>query len=246
MGLVYMIASGKGGTGKTTVTAGLASALSILGRRVCAVDVDAGLPNLDLVLDLPEAGLLDFADLANGSKTPDEVVSEHPLLPRLFYIGAPDIERAEAVSKEAFRAMVSGLAERFDYVLLDVPAGLGPFFEMAALASDRALLVATPDTPCLRDTAAALAELTRLGVEDVRLVLNMVDKTRVSKKHAYNIDQSMDTVGLPLAGVIFRDDNVAVAAHHCKALFLRTRRGAAGDLMDLAKRLENFPVKPRF
>ncbi|HHX73248.1 MAG TPA: septum site-determining protein MinD, partial [Clostridiales bacterium] len=134
----------------------------------------------------------------------------------------------------------------FDYCILDVPAGVGPFFSLAASVADRALLVATPDTPCLRDAGTVLAELTRLEIEDVRLVLNMVDKSRVAWKNAYNIDQSMDVVGLPLVGVIFRDDNMAVAAHHCKALFTVTRRGAARDLMDLAKRLENFPVRPRF
>jgi septum site-determining protein MinD len=241
-----MIASGKGGTGKTSVSAGLASALSILGRKVCAVDMDAGLPNLDLVLGMPEAGIIDFADVALGSKSLEEAVTAHPHLPRLYYLGAPDAIRAESVSLEAFQEMVKALSEQFDYCILDVPAGVGPFFSLAASVADRALLVATPDTPCLRDAGTVLAELTRLEIEDVRLVLNMVDKSRVARKNAYNIDQSMDVVGLPLVGVIFRDDNMAVAAHHCKALFTVTRRGAARDLMDLAKRLENFPVRPRF
>ena len=89
MGTVITVTSGKGGTGKTTVTGGVASCLARLGRRVLCIDMDIGLRNLDISLGLSDRALMDFADVALGNCPLDRAAVGHPDLPGLFLLTAP-------------------------------------------------------------------------------------------------------------------------------------------------------------
>ena len=236
------IVSGKGGTGKTTVCAGVASALAALGKTVCAVDMDIGLHNLDLALGLQDAALFDLSDAVSGRAELNRVLLSRPDLPNLSMIASPadgaDLEDAEAV-ESVFRT----LSARFDYVLLDAPAGLGRGFELSIRHALRALVVSTPDTPCMMDSATAAIRLDENGVEDAKLVLNRVDRRLIRKKSAFNVDESMDFVGLPLAGVIFEDKAITVAFNRCTPVLLAGEKSAA-PFVEIARRLEGIAIRP--
>lgn len=236
------VVSGKGGTGKTTVCAGVASALAGLGKTVCAVDLDIGLHNLDLALGLQDAALFDLSDAVSGRVELDQVLLSRADLPNLSMIASPadseDLEDAEAV-EATFRK----LSERFDYVLLDAPAGLGRGFALAIRHALRALVVSTPDTPCMMDSATAAIRLGENGVDDAKLVLNRVVRRLIRKKSAFNVDESMDFVGLPLAGVIFEDTAITAAFNRCMPILLAGGKAAA-PFIEIARRLEGIAVKP--
>ncbi|MBR6740557.1 MAG: septum site-determining protein MinD [Clostridia bacterium] len=240
---VFAVASGKGGTGKTTVTAGLSSALALMGKRVCAIDADIGLSNLDLALGLQDKVVFDLFDLVCGRAEREDVLIRHPDTDGLYFIAAPS-ER-EQIDPEALRAEIEKLSEDFDYIFIDCCAGLGSGFEMSAHAASCALVVSTPDTPCLKDSARAADCFFREGITDVRLVLNRVRPKMIKKGNAANVDESMDRIGLPLVGLIFDDERVITAFNRCEPLMLKQKKGAAADIRDIARRLEHIPVRPR-
>lgn len=131
MGNVIAVLSGKGGTGKTTVCAGLATGLAAQGRRVLCIDLDVGLRNLDIALGLAQVPALSFPDVSEGGE-PIQSAARHPAYETLFFLTAPVGRSPEELDQEAFDRMMAEVRRTFDVCLLDAPAGVGAGFQMAA------------------------------------------------------------------------------------------------------------------
>ena len=136
-GQCIAVVSGKGGTGKTSFTAGVGAALAQSGRRVLCLDCDIGLRNLDLALGLSDRTLMDFSDVAQGRCTLDLAAVEHPKVPGLFLLTAPARLRGRPVSEAQMTALLQEVRKQFDFCLLDAPAGLGTGFQLATCGADR-------------------------------------------------------------------------------------------------------------
>ena len=201
MGIVIAVASGKGGTGKTSVTGGVAAALAMAGQRVLCIDMDIGLRNLDISLGLSDRALMDFADVALGRCTLSRAAVCHPDLKELSLLTAP-MALPPSLSPYRVRSMLSAARTLYDYILIDAPAGLGPGFQYAVCGADRALVVATNDASSLRDAQRVVAELDWLP--QVHLVMNRI-QPKLLRKLRTTIDDAMNTAGLPLIGVIPED-----------------------------------------
>ena len=169
MGTVITVTSGKGGTGKTTVTGGVASCLARLGKTVLCIDMDIGLRNLDISLGLSDRALMDFADVALGNCPLARAAVSHPDLPNLSLLTAP-MRLPPHVTAGSIRALLRTARDRYDYIFIDCPAGLGPGFQLATCGADRALVVATNDAS---SDAMDAAGLPLIGVipEDRRVIL---------------------------------------------------------------------------
>ena len=137
MGTVITVTSGKGGTGKTTVTGGVASCLARLGKTVLCIDMDIGLRNLDISLGLSDRALMDFADVALGNCPLARAAVSHPDLPNLSLLTAP-MRLPPQVTAGSIRALLRTARDRYDYIFIDCPAGLGPGFQLATCGADRA------------------------------------------------------------------------------------------------------------
>ena len=161
MGQVMVVTSGKGGTGKTTLCAGLAAGLAQLDQQVLCIDADIGLRNLDLSLGMADAATVPFTE-ALGGGMPLSAAPRHPLLPRLALLTAP--VRTAPVDAAAFRALLAQARESFDWILIDAPAGIGEGFRLSSAYADRALVVATADPASLRDAGRAAQLLRRPGM----------------------------------------------------------------------------------
>jgi septum site-determining protein MinD len=242
VGKRILVTSGKGGTGKTSVTAGIASCLAALGRRVVCVDADVGLRNMDLALGVADAAALDFGDVMAGHASLDEALSAPPGLPSLFLLAAPSEMQAEQMTSEAFARLTAELAERFDYCFVDSPAGLGAGFQMAAAGCDRALVVSLLEPAALRDAARAVEALEQAGVMGATLVINRVRPRMLREPGAANVDDAMDAVGLPLLGVVPEDVAVIHAGNQNVPVILYARKGAAQAYLDMARRLDGQRV----
>ena len=144
-GQCIAVVSGKGGTGKTSFTAGVSTALAMSGKRVLCVDCDIGLRNLDLALGLSDRTLMDFSDVAQGRCALESAVVEHPRIPGLFLLTAPVRSRRLSVTQQEMAALLSQIRSRYDYCLLDAPAGLGTGFQLATFAADRCIVVTATD-----------------------------------------------------------------------------------------------------
>ena len=239
MGEVLAVLSGKGGTGKTSVCAGLACALAESGKRVLCVDCDVGLRNLDISLGLVEGAALSFLDVASGNY-PLSGAARHPKYPSLFFLTAPMNCPVERIDAAAFRAMLRQARQEFDLILLDAPAGVDAGFRLVASAADRFLLVTGFGPASVRD-AARVGELLELqNKTDVRLIVNRVDREMLSTVRT-TIDDVMDNAGLPLAGIIPEDPCVTLAASFGKPLLQYAPRcPAAKAYRRIAQRVQGF------
>lgn len=240
-GQCIAVVSGKGGTGKTSFTAGVGAALAQAGRRVLCVDCDIALRNLDLALGLTDRAIMDFTDVAQERCTLDTAAVEHPDLPRLFLLTAPARSRGRPVTDEQMAALLEEARERFDYCFLDAPAGLDSGFQLATCAADRAVVVATADASSLRDAQHTVMELHRFPTGKLHLVVNRVRKKMLRSMHA-TIDDAIDRAGLPLIGVIPEDDTLPLYLNKGVPLLLNSHRGAAEAYRNIAKRLEGQRV----
>jgi septum site-determining protein MinD len=235
MGAVLVITSGKGGTGKTTLCAGLATCLAALGQRVLAIDCDIGLSNLDIALGMTDCATISFLDVMMENHLLSDA-PEHPVIPGLQLLTAPTKTRAGLVDDVIFGRLIEEAAESYDWVLLDAPAGIGFGFELATSYATRAIVVATADPGALRDAQHTAALLAEKGIDPLHLVVNRVTRRLLGSIRA-TVDDMMDDVGLPLLGIIPEDQAVPVSAAQGSALVLRSRKGAAMASLHISRRL---------
>ena len=238
MGTVIAVTSGKGGTGKTSITGGVAACLAQLGQRVLCIDMDIGLRNLDITLGLSDRALMDFADVALGRCPLARAAVSHPELKNLALLTAP-MSLPAGLTADKVRALLSTARGLYDYILIDSPAGLGPGFRLATCAADRALVVATNDASSLRDAQRVVAELSQL--RQIHLVMNRI-QPKLLRKLRTTIDDAMNAAGLPLIGVVPEDPQVMLCANLGLPLSSQGHRGAALACRNIALRLTGQQV----
>lgn len=209
MGTISVITSGKGGAGKSTVTAGLGSALARLGNKVLLLDGDAGLRSLDLMLGIGGNAVYDMSDIFAGNCEPIRAIYPSPVCPNVFVIPAP-VHLDKMCSPDDMKRLCSGFTRYYDHVLIDCPAGIGHGFKCAVAAAARALVVTTPDMVCARD-AQVVGQLLEDRQVPSRLIINRLRSVAVMRGKMPDIDEIIDTAGLQLLGVIPEDETVAVA-----------------------------------
>jgi len=240
MGELIAVLSGKGGTGKTSVCAGVAVALAMCGEKVLCIDCDVGLRNLDIALGMSESGALSFLEVCQGQYGLD-AAAVHPTYPALHFLTAPMFCAADAVDPSQFAQLLHTARQQFDYVLLDAPAGIEAGFQLAARYADRILLVTGSDPAAIRDASRAADVLELMGKRNVRLVINRV-QVKLAKAMNLTIDDIMDRSGLPLLGLIPEDPNVTLAAAFSQPLLTYTRKGAAAACQRIAQRLMGMHI----
>lgn len=233
MGSAIMITSGKGGTGKSSFTAGVGGCLAALGNKVLCVDLDIGLRGLDLLLGMADRAVMDFSDVMANRCPLDSAAALHPNIPGLFLLTAPI--HPDELDFDQFRDVISLAKQKFDFVLLDSPAGLGQGFRLAAAGADTVVVVSTTEPTAQRNAQRCVAELIHAAPR-LLLVMNRVEPGTLRRLHA-DIDRAMDATGLPLLGVVPEDPKVRSAAHAGKPLVLSAYKGAARAYLNIAKRL---------
>lgn len=235
MGQSIVIASGKGGVGKTSVTAGVGSCLAALGKHVVCVDADIGLRNLDLALGLYDKALFDFHDVLEGRAQLKDALVKHPEIPNLMLLTAPSSIQPEEISKDRFNSLIRALADGADFVLVDSAAGIGQSFSLAAQACTGAIIVTTPEQLAIHDSAKCAELLT--SHNPARLVVNRVRPKLIKRRHAQNVDEAIDATGLQLLGIIPEDEMVIAAQNHNMPVILLESDGAAVAYLNIAERL---------
>ncbi len=244
MGEAIAILSGKGGTGKTSVCAGIATALACTGSRVLCIDCDVGLRNLDISLAMSQCDALSFLDLCRGDYSLRQA-AVHPDFPGLSFLTAPVSCKPEDVDPKAFSLLVQQAKREFDYVFLDAPAGMDAGFRLAARNADRCVLVTGADPAAVRDAGHTGRVLELMGKKNVRLIVNRIRPKMVAAMKR-TVDDVMDDAGLPLLGIVPEDPNVTFAAAFGRPLIQYKKRcAAAAAFRRIAQRLQGMPVPIR-
>lgn len=233
MGKIIAITSGKGGTGKTSFTAGVGVALAKQRQRVLCIDMDIGVKNLDLSLGMSDRVVMDFCDVIFERCELTKAAIPHPKIPELYLLTAPLYYKEELEPEHMF-PMVQSAGRLFDYVFLDAPAGIDRGFQLATVAANNAIVVATNDASSLRDARRAVEELEH--VPKIHMVMNRI-QPKIMKKLGETVDDAMDQVGLQLLGVVPEDYRVTMAANQGKALEQEGKAGAAKAYYNISRRL---------
>ncbi len=205
---VLAILSGKGGVGKTTLAVNLAIALASRGQRVYLWDLDLGLANIDVLLNLNARA--DLRQLLSGAMGVDQIALEGPKGIKVVP-GASGDERVANLGERGRRRLVRAMADiapRTDYILLDLGAGVSGNTLAFARAAAEIVLVTTPEPTALVDAYAAFKILHRQGVDQVYLMINMARTVREAQKTAwrmnYIVEQYLQT-RLTADGFILQD-----------------------------------------
>ena len=243
MAELIAILSGKGGTGKTSVCAGIAQALALRGEKVLCIDCDVGLRNLDIALGLTQVDSLSFLEICQGAY-PLDMATVHPDFPGLSFLTAPMNCPADAVDADAFGKMLNEARGLFDFVLLDAPAGIESGFRLAAQFADRIILVTGSDPAAVRDAERAAQVLELMGKTNVRLVVNRINEKMI-KTMGLTVDDIMDNAGIPLLGIVPEDSHIILAAASGVPLLRYTKKGAAAACKRIARRLQGMHVPVR-
>ena len=240
-GQCIAVVSGKGGTGKTSFVAGVGAAMALEKRRVLCLDCDMALRNLDLALGLSDRTLMDFSDVARGVCSLADAVVEHPRIPGLCLLTAPVRSRGRPVTETQMADLLAEVRKRYDYCLLDAPAGLGDGFLLATCAADRCVVVTNSDASSLRDAQRTVMELHRFPAGALHLVVNRVRIKLLRQLHA-TIDDAIDKAGLPLIGVVPEDDALPLCLDRGVPIALAERSPAAAAYRNISRRIQGERV----
>lgn len=244
MGKVIAVASGKGGTGKTTTVAAVASCTAMLGFRTLGIDFDAGLRNLDLALCMSDYAVADFVDVTSARLSLTDACHESPHTPNLFFLAAPAIFSEQALAQVDAGPMLSEARKEFDYTFIDTPAGISAGFKLAHCDCDMSVIVTTGELPAMRDAQMAAGAVRDMGVGEVRLLINRVSPAVLRKIHT-TYDDVIDTVGAQLIGAVREDRSVILSLHRNIPLISLKKRGSIRDFLDVARRItgEDIPLR---
>ncbi len=249
VGEALVITSGKGGVGKSTVAVNLGVSLARMGRRTVVVDADTGLRSLDVLLSLENDVVYDLTDVAEGMCELRQAMVQTRDMNGLYLVAAAQLRGVSSVSPKAMENVTRQLKERFDYVLIDCPAGLDVGFRVAVAGADRAVIVTQNDAVCQRDAERVKGLLQREGVTDISLLVNCVQPEKWANKKGEQksaCEIMAEQLELPLIGNIRACPEVFLAA-------ARKGRPAALDygeqaqvFGEIARRVtgEAIPVRP--
>jgi septum site-determining protein MinD len=239
-GRIVLIASGKGGVGKSTLAVNCGAALAARGRKVLLIDSDAGLRSLDLMLAVSDRVIYDIGDVLSGRCEPARAIIVTDCH-NLHLMSAPQTELAEMTDISAMRTLYKGLSRYYDYVIVDSPAGIGLGVTVPAQAADSAVIVTTNDHVCIRDAGRMAQALRSRGILKISLVINRVDLKLIRKKIMPDLDEVIDGAAVQLLGVIPEDKRVIMAASAGKPVVV-LRRGAAAAFSNIAARLDGEDI----
>ena len=231
-----LFASGKGGSGKSTLCAGVAAALAGLGKTVIALDADFGMRNLDIYMGLCEYALFDLSDYVEGRMELGDILTEHPDVPGLYLAAAP--AKPLMITPEKMKEITAALLEKCDYLLVDAPAGVGMALAVAAAGCEEAILVATPDLAAVNDAGIAAVNLSAMGIREVHLAANRVKPRMISRGFGVNLDRMIDDVAVPMIGYVREDAAVSRCGQNIVSMMWGKKEPmAAKDMQDIARRL---------
>ena len=181
MGRKILITSGKGGVGKTTVTAGLGMSLAKLGLSVVIVDGDVGLNNLDSIMGIENKVEFDMGDYLCGRCRLKQCLIQDEIFSNLYTLPAINMGQ-KSQQLESFAELVDKLSKVFDYCLIDSPAGVESSFKEAMQSVSEAIVVVTPHLSSIRDSDKVLSLLDGCGVCVAGVVVNRIRGDLVASK----------------------------------------------------------------
>lgn len=214
---VVTVTSGKGGVGKTTVTANLSVALVNLGKRVVCIDADIGLRNLDLILGVENRIRNDLVDVVEGRCTLKDAIIRHKVMQNLHIIPAAQNRDKTAISPSQMVSITRELQRAepaFDFILIDCPAGIERGFRNAVAPANEALIVTNPEVSAVRDADRVIGLLEEINPRaKAGLIINRVKQEMVRRREMLSPGDITDILSIELAGIVPEDESILIAGN---------------------------------
>ena len=253
---IIVVTSGKGGVGKTTSSAALATGLALKGNKTCVIDFDVGLRNLDLIMGCERRVVYDLVNVINGDANIRQALIKDKRVDNLFILPASQTRDKDALTIEGVEAVFKALSEEMemDYVICDSPAGIEKGALMAAYFADEAVVVTNPEVSSVRDSdrmLGILASKTRKaeqGQGDIpaRLLLTRYSPERVAKGEMLSVEDVQEILAIDLLGVIPESQAVLNASNAGSPVILDTESDAGQAYVDATARLLGDDLPHRF
>ena len=245
MGEAIVITSGKGGVGKTTTSANLGTALALQGKKVCLIDTDIGLRNLDVILGLENRIIYDLVDVIEGRcKVQQALVKDKRFEDGLFLLPAAQTTDKNAINPEQMKKLVTELKRDYDYILIDCPAGIEQGFKNAIAGADRAIVVTTPEISAVRDADRIIGLLEQEDIEPPKLIINRIRQHLMNNGDALDVNDITTHLSIDLLGIILDDENVITSSNKGEPVVMDPANPAAIGYRNIARRIlgESVPL----
>lgn len=240
---VVTISSGKGGVGKTTAVANIATALAAAGQKVVCIDTDIGLRNLDVVMGLENRIVYDLVDIVEGRCRLRQAMIRDRHFQDLYLIPAAQTRDKTAVSPGDMVDLCNELRPEFDWILIDSPAGIERGFRNAIAPADRILLVTNPEVSAVRDADRVIGILEAEEKGSPWLIINRLKPSLVRQNEMLSPEDVLDLLAVPLLGIVPEDEAILIATNRGTPVVLNEKSRAGRAFRNIALRLMGKEVK---
>jgi septum site-determining protein MinD len=245
VGEAIVITSGKGGVGKTTTTANLGTVLALSGKKVCLVDADIGLRNLDMLMGLDNRIIYDLVDVADGRCRLEQALIKDKRFECLMLLPAAQTKDKSSVQPVQMKKMIDALRQDYDYVLIDCPAGIEQGFKNAVAGASQSIVVTTPERSAVRDADRIIGLLeTEEHVEPPKLIVNRIRSHMMRDGDMMDVDEIVNVLAIDLLGIVIDDDSVISASNKGEPIALEPKTKAAIAYRNIGRRIlgESVPL----
>lgn len=245
MGEAIVITSGKGGVGKTTTTANLGTSLALAGKKVCLIDTDIGLRNLDVVMGLENRIVYDLVDVSEGKCRLQQALIKDKRFDCLALLPAAQTRDKSAVQPEQMKLIVDELKMEYDYILIDCPAGIEQGYQNAIAGADHAIVVTTPEISAVRDADRIIGLLEKEeAIAPPKLIINRIRNHLMKTGDMMDVDDIIDILAIELIGIVADDDLVIKGTNTGAPVALEPNGKASIAYRNIARRIlgESIPL----
>lgn len=253
MAKVVVVTSGKGGVGKTTTSAAIATGLAMRNLKTIVIDFDVGLRNLDLIMGCERRVVYDFVNVIQGEANLNQALIKDKHVDNLYILPASQTRDKDALTTEGVEKVIDDLKKEYDYIICDSPAGIEKGALMAMYFADEAIIVTNPEVSSVRDSDRILGILSSktfraekaLSPVKEHLLLTRYSPTRVDRGDMLSVDDVQDILAIPLLGVIPESQAVLKASNAGIPVILDNTSDAGLAYKDAISRLlgENLPLR---
>lgn len=228
MARVIVITSGKGGVGKTTTTSNIGMALARLGHNTLLVDADVGLRNLDLLLGLENRIIYTGLDVLAETCRLEQALITDKRQSKLTFFPLSSNQAKTPITKFQIQELIRLLEEKYDFILIDSPAGIDEGFQTAIVPAEEAIVVVTPEVPSIRDADKVIGILVAQDIKKISLLINRIRPKMVKTDDMMSINDVKNILGVPLVGVIPDSEQVIIASNRGEPLVLEEKLSLPG------------------
>lgn len=242
MARIITITSGKGGVGKSTTVINLGYALASAEYKVCLIDADFGLKNLDVMMGLENRVVYDLKDAIEGRCTLNQVLVKDKRRDNLFLLPSCKSLNFDNINTKYMISMIENLQTQFDYILIDSPAGIEKGFQYACYLSQEAIIVVNLDVASLRDADRVIGLLLKNNVNQLHMLINRYNIEDVQKGRSLTVSDAYDILSIPLLGIVYDDHDVIESHNRGIPLYLNKHSSLHESFNRIVRRLNGEDV----